>query len=87
MKDKNLLVEVAKMLQTRLYEEFYICYKGIVLNEIYRITEKGLQMYISNFDGNGGRFVSCDRWKACENNILEKILIGEAYIYGYVGRR
>lgn len=79
MKDKNLLVEVAKMLQTRLYEEFYICYKGIVLNEIYRITEGGLQMYISNFDG--------DRWVACGNNILEKILIGEAYIYGYVGRR
>lgn len=79
MKDKNLLFEVAKMLQTRLYEEFYICYKGIVLNEIYRITEDGLQMYISNFDG--------DRWEACENNILEKILIGEAYIYGYVGRR
>ena len=79
MKDKNLLFEVAKMLQTRLYEEFYICYKGIVLNEIYRITEGGLQMYISNFDG--------DRWEACENNILEKILIGEAYIYGYVGRR
>lgn len=79
MKDKNLLVEVAKLLQTRLYEEFYICYKGIVLNEIYRITEGGLQMYISNFDG--------DRWEACENNILEKILIGEAYIYGYVGRR
>lgn len=79
MKDKNLLLEVAKMLQTRLYEEFYICYKGIVLNEIYRITENGLQVYISNFDG--------DRWEACENNILEKILIGEAYIYGYVGRR
>ena len=79
MKDKNLLFEVAKMLQTRLYEEFYICYKGIVLNEIYRITEGGLQVYISNFDG--------DRWVSCENNILEKILIGEAYIYGYVGRR
>lgn len=79
MKDKNLLFEVAKMLQTRLYEEFYICYKGIVLNEIYRITENGLQMYISNFDG--------DRWVSCESNMLEKILIGEAYIYGYVGRR
>lgn len=82
MKDKNLLFEVAKMLQTRLHEEFYICYKGIVLNEIYRITENGLQMYISNFEGD--RWVY--RWVACENNILEKILIGEAYIYGYVGR-
>ena len=85
MKDKNLLVEVAKLLQTRLYEEFYICYKGVILKEIYRITEGGLQMYISNFDGD--RWVDGDRWKACENNILEKILIGEAYIYGYVGRR
>jgi len=76
MKNRNLIFEIAKMLQTRLYEGFYICYNGIVLNDIYRITEDGLQMYISNSDG--------DKWVSCESNMLEKILIGEAYIYGYV---